>query len=581
MKKILCTLLCALTAFSLICAISAADGGYMTFKPHDKYTAAVPLETVPATYEAWVRIPKGRTETSGIVLGNDQGYCYNSFQFHIYTNSAPMIKFQNKVSNGVPSSKTYTFSNSSVANGEWTHVAIVADAANQTIGCYINGELSESKSYTFSPNAAPIPLVLGGDNRSGNTAYFKGQLRSATLYSDVRTADEIKADMVAVNTADENLMAHYDLTAAEFGEDIADAAGNYDMRYDAAWTDWIEPVTDYAYSIAIIGDQQKVSCTYPESLHYIYDWILANKETKKIGYVMALGDITNDRDKVPEWTLVGQQFQRLSGNLPFAICRGNHDYSEPYNTYLNFEGYTADIAGTYNGKLESMYKLAKLGKTDYLILSLDYGPKDEELAWACEVVEQHPDHKVIVITHSYMAADGTTTDENDETAPTTNYGYNNGDDIWEQFVRKYENIVLVLSGHIASDQLRATKTVGDHGNVVTQLLINPQTIDVPEPTGLVSMFYFNEDGNVVTTEWYSTVKNQYFNAEETRYTMFVGERSGDANGDGYITVADALAAVSAMLGTSECKNADINGDGKITLYDALGIMQTAVKGEER
>ena len=579
MKKLFCMMLCTITVVILCFAVSAADEDYMTFEPYGVYKTARPLDAVPATYEAWVRIPEGKTKTSGIVLGNYMGACYNSFQFHIYNNSAPMIKFVNKIPNGVASSKTYTFTNTNVATGEWVHVAIVADTVNKKISCYINGELVESQNFTFVPEASPLPLVLGGDNRSGNTGFFKGQLRSATVYSDVRTAAEIKADMSAVDIADANLIAHYDLTAAEFGMDISDSADNYDMAYTQYWCDSLDAVTDYAYSLAIIGDQQIISISYPDKLHYIYDWILANKDAKKIKYVMALGDITNERDKVSEWTLVAEQFKRLSGILPMAICRGNHDYSEPFNTYLNFDGYTSDIVGMYNETMDNHYKTAKIGNTDYLFMVLDYGPDDDELAWACEVTEAYPDHKVIVITHSYMANDGTTTDENDVTAPTTNSGHNDGDDMWEKYVRKYENIVLVLSGHIDSDQIRATKAVGDHGNVVTQMLINPQGIDVYTPSGMVAMFYFNEEGNVITTEYYSTIRNQYYNVEETRYTMYVGERSGDCNNDGSVDVADALLAVSTVLGGESYKNADIDGNGSITLYDVLGIMQNTVKGE--
>ena len=578
MKKLFCMMLCTITVMLLCFAVSAADKDYMTFNgPYGIYKTEEPLEAIPKTYEAWVKIPEGRTHSSGIVVANSLGACYNSFQFHIYGNGAPMIKFINKVPNGDPSSKTFTFSNSSVANGEWTHVAIVIDEANSTISCYINGEFSESKSYTVSPNISPSPLVLGGDNASGNDSYFKGCLSSTALYSDVRTADEIKSDMELIDTADENLMAYYELSNEQFGKDIEDKAGNYDMIYDPCF--YVrEDVTDFAYSMAIIGDQQVISIKYPNLLHEMYDWILANKDKHKIEYVMALGDITNNRDNVAEWTLVASQFKRLSGILPMAICRGNHDYSDPFNTYLDFDGYTSDIVGRYNNRIDNHYKVAKIGNTDYLFIVLDYGPDDDELAWASEITEAYPDHKVIVITHGYMAADQTTTDANDSTAPTTNSGYNDGVDIWEKYVRKHENIVLVLSGHISSDYTYATKAIGDNGNVVTQMLINPQGIDVYCPTGMLAMFYFNEEGNKITVDLYSTIKSMYY-GKDNRHTFYVGERSGDANGDGNVDVADAMAAISTVLGGESYKNADIDGDGKTTLYDALGIMQTAVKGE--
>lgn len=578
MKKLFCMMLCVLTVMILCATVNAADKDYMTFDgPYGIYKTAEPLDTVPVTYEAWVKIPEGRTYDSGVVFGNSHGSHHHSFQFHIYENSAPMIKFINKVPNGVGSSKTYTFSNSTVANGEWTHVAIVADAANKTISCYINGELSESKSFTFVPEISPMPLVLGGDNGSGNEDYFKGQLSSVAIYSDARTAEEIKADMASADVADENLMAYYDLADEIFGEDIADKAGNYDMIYDPWWYARAD-VTDFAYSMAIIGDQQVVSIKYPELLHEMYDWILANKDKHKIKYVMALGDITNNRDNVAEWTLVANQFKRLSGIIPMAVVRGNHDYSGPYNSYMNFEGYTSDIVGRYDGKMDNHYKIAKIGNTDYLFLLLDYGPDDAELAWASEVTAAHPNHKVIVITHGYMNDDETTTDAHDSTAPFTNYGINDGVDMWEKYVRKHENIVMVLSGHIGTDYTYATKAVGDHGNVVTQMLINPQGIDIYTPTGMLAMFYFNEEGNKITVDLYSTIKSMYY-GKDNRHTFYVGERSGDCNNDGKVDVADAMAAISTLLGGESYKNADIDGDGKTTLYDALGIMQNAVKGE--
>ena len=577
MKKLFSIMLCVVAVLLLCFAVSAADEDYMTFKPYGIYKTEEPLDAVPATYEAWVRIPEGRTYDSGIIFGNSRSTHYHSFQVHVYENSAPMIKFITKVPDTKGTSKTYTFNNVNLATGEWVHFAIVCDAANKTISCYVNGELAQSASFTFAPQLSPEPLVLGGDNASGNDDYFKGQLRSVTLYSDVRNADEIKADMVAVDTSDENLMAHYDLTDATFGEDIADGADNYDMIYDP-WFYSREDVTDFAYSMAIIGDQQVISIKYPSLLHEMYDWILANKDKYNMKYVMALGDITNDRDDVAEWTLVASQFKRLSGILPMAICRGNHDYSEPFNTYLNFDGYTSDIVGRYEGKMDNHYKVAKIGNTDYLFMVLDYGPKDEVLQWAGEVTAAYPEHKVIVITHSYMNDDETTTGENDSTAPTTNYGYNNGDDMWEKYVRKYENIVMVLSGHIGSDYTYATKAVGDHGNVVTQMLIDPQGIDVYTPTGMVHMFYFNEEGNKITVDMYSTIRSQYY-GKNSRHTFVVGERSGDANNDGVVNTADALLAISTVLGGESYKNADVDGDGKTTISDALGIMKKAVKGE--
>jgi|GEM_PF-341560 len=558
---------------------AAADEGYMTFKQYDIYRTAKPLDAVSQTYEAWIRVPEGKA--SGIIIGNSNSSYFHGFWIQINKNGAPVLKFYDKEPDGAKAVvNTYTFSKSTVNSGEWNHIAITTDVQSKTVSCYINGELSETQEFTYNPPLSPMPLVLGGDNLAGNSTYFRGHLRSAALFSDVRTADEIKADMVSVDATDANILASYDLTNATFGDDvIEDASGKNDMLRTEYWQDYIEPVTDFAYSFAIIGDQQKVTSLHPDYVHYMYDWILQNKDIKNIKYVIAPGDVTDLRTNNDwEWEIAKTQFERLSGVIPMSIAQGNHDYADPFDQYMNFEGNTSDIVGRYaENSVLNVYKTAKIGKTDYLFLVLEYGPTDAVVEWACDVVEQYPNHKVIINTHSYLHSDGTLTDPGDLYAPTGDR--NDGVDLWNKLVRKYENIILVICGHIETYETLVVKSVGDNGNVVTQMLINPQSLDMLEPTGIVTMFYFNEDGNVLTTEFYSTVRKQYYLPEVFRTTIYVGERSGDANGDGNITVADALCALSSVVGKESYKNADIDGDGKITMQDALGIMRIAVKGE--
>lgn len=581
MKKSTIGILLVFVCACIFTCVAFAAENCMTFQNYGIYKTEEPLDVIPATYEAWVKIPEGRTASSGIVMSNANSSAFHSFSIYVYTNGAPILKFLNKTSDGdYREQKTYTFSKVNLATGKWEHLAFVHDTESGYVYCYVNGEIAETQKISFEPMLSPIPFVLGGSDTSGNENYFKGALRSATLYSDARTADEIKADMVSVDVADENLLVHYDLTKAEWGKDIPDAAGNQDMIYNQYWYDEAPALPEYAYSIAVIGDQQTQLYRFSDTLHFTYDWLLANKDTKKIAYVVNVGDYTQTvTGKKSEFELAINQFKRLSGNIPLIVARGNHDLPAYHNQYLNYTGYTSDIVGKYNDELVDIYKTARIGDTDYLFISLDYGPTDEVIEWANKVTEEHPNHKVIVATHSYMSNDGTTTDENDGASPSL-HGYpNNGKTLWEKYVSKHENILLVLSGHVDSDFIRATKAVGENGNVVTQMLIDQQGVDLDVPTGLVCMLYFSEDGNIVNTQYYSTVRRQYFRIEDNNYTMYLGERSGDCNGDGTITVADAIAAISSAMGGEIHKNADVNGDGKVTLNDALLIMQTVAKGE--
>ena len=88
----------------------------------------------------------------------------------------------------------------------------------------------------------------------------------------------------------------------------------------AAETDWIDPadkapVTDYAYSFVAVGDTQNVCKKEPEKMANIYDWIVANVETKKIKYVFGMGDITND-SSIKEWKVAKQEHDKLNGRVP-------------------------------------------------------------------------------------------------------------------------------------------------------------------------------------------------------------------------------------------------------------------------
>ena len=84
------------------------------------------------------------------------------------------------------------------------------------------------------------------------------------------------------------------------------------------------------------------------------------------------------------------------------------------------------------------------------------------------------------------------------------------------FVKHVElqNIVLVLSGHDPCSNIVMTQTQGDHGNTVTQMLIDGQSVDSSlSGVGLVAIFYISADGRNVTVEYFSTSKGKFFMSE--------------------------------------------------------------------
>jgi len=210
---------------------------------------------------------------------------------------------------------------------------------------------------------------------------------------------------------------------------------------------------------------------------------------------------------------------KLNGKVPYLLNRGNHDTRSGFNDTFQGSVYENQIMGRYDEGVENTWQSISVNGQKYLIMALDYGARYNVLTWASEVIEQHPDHNVIITTHAYLNEDGTTLDSKEADCPPISEGYSTGELMWNQFVKKHENIVLVLCGHISSDKIVVTQTKGEHGNTVTQMLINPQDVDIAHgPTGLVSMFYFSADGKSLQVEYYSTVKQQYF-LPENQFTV--------------------------------------------------------------
>ncbi|MBR5539002.1 MAG: metallophosphoesterase [Clostridia bacterium] len=244
---------------------------------------------------------------------------------------------------------------------------------------------------------------------------------------------------------------------------------------------------------------------------------------KNIEMVLGLGDITDTEvgdNTVPEWELVLDAFKIIDDYVPHIPIRGNHDSMTYYNKYMSQLNYKNLIDGQFvETNILNTYVDFEVGGIPYLFLVLDYALTDEQLDWACSVVEKFPNHNVIVLRHTYMNHDYRPLQENGEMDPTVlKRGYLSGQKTWDKLISQYENIVMSLSGHIGSDLVVTRQVEGVHGNTVTEMLIDYQASDNAAVTtgrsdgglGVVNMFYFSEDGKKLTVESYSTILDKYY-----------------------------------------------------------------------
>jgi len=493
------------------------------------------FDVVPRSYEAWVYVPDSVTG-GGYLLGNYGSGNTNRLGFAVITQKPRLYYMQ---TNNKDASTASTFSDVDVKQNGWAHLALVHDG--KTLFCYVNGVLVDSLSQSYDIATTVTqgnPLVVGGDWRSGNTQYFRGRVKDIAVYSSIKTAEQIKNSYLnGVNLDDESIMMYLDCENSTSTK-IEDKTGN---GYDAikapkeipeVWVDSPFNADDYAYTFAVVGDTQKLC--YKDYLNAtdedatndtaymatIYDWIVANREAQKIEFVIGVGDITED-DNDGEWDIAYDNITKLSNaGIPYSLIYGyGHDTVDKLDKYFGKEANFTDAdIGYYDGtSLCNYYMKFTVGGTKYLLLGLDFGPTDNVLNWACDVIENNPEYTVIVTTHAYMSSDGTYITSEDSAVPRdlndTN-GKNNGDQMWTKLVSQYENVAYVFCGHAPSENIVFRQDIGIHGNAVSQFLVDPQNFDAYSSyrykTGMVALFHISEDGKTIAVEWYSTVQDKYY-----------------------------------------------------------------------
>jgi hypothetical protein len=311
------------------------------------------------------------------------------------------------------------------------------------------------------------------------------------------------------------------------------------LRTEKLWLDnsAIAPAKADEYCFAVVPDTQVLSWYQPDEIATIYDWLIENKETRNIQYVMGVGDITEE-SKDYEWENAAKQIYKLSGEIPYSLVMGNHDkYDQKSSNYapkdrstflfnktFYNQTYLQELDGWYGeGDVSCSYNAFEIGTAKWLILNLDFGPTDEMLSWASNVIQAHADYKVIIVTHAYLYRNGTTLDKTEcYPASEMNAAFNDGDEIWDKLVSKHENIQLVLGGHDPWDHIVCSQDKGENGNTVTQLLIDGQYMDkYYQPTAMVALLYFSADGEEMTVRYYSTAKECY-GSELSQFTVKLG-----------------------------------------------------------
>lgn len=234
-----------------------------------------------------------------------------------------------------------------------------------------------------------------------------------------------------------------------------------------------------AFTLAILPDpQEEVLVDDDTRLANRFEWLVAHRADLNLACLLAVGDLMNwDTPEHDQYERASAAVQILDdAALPYAFCLGNRDTwvrrvtpdcpsgraaaeeaprdlrnTATYNRYFPVGRFPL-VRGTFEPqKIDNAWHTFSAGGLDWLVVNLESWPRRAAIRWARGIVEAHPHHNAILITHSFYGprAEGMIISGHNEV-----YGECSGQDMFDDLVSPCATLRLVFSGHTGSHDYR-------------------------------------------------------------------------------------------------------------------------------
>ena len=227
--------------------LAFADDGYdisitskgSTFSKQTYFQTTKGLSALPNTFETVISLPKNfGTGRAGVIFSNYNHSSNAAISVELYSGGYPRLYYKADGDTTVD----IVFNNTSVLdyNG-YFHLAITHDDANKTAKCYINGVLKQTLTYAKTYQEAGVSLQtlpfgsgagslgefrVGNDFRHDNAQFFKGNIKTIAVYSNVKTSFDV--NKIAISN---DLIVAYDLSdISNLGKDLSKNANDAIFR---------------------------------------------------------------------------------------------------------------------------------------------------------------------------------------------------------------------------------------------------------------------------------------------------------------------------------------------------------------
>jgi hypothetical protein len=314
---------------------------------------------------------------------------------------------------------------------------------------------------------------------------------------------------------------------------------------DASVLDGAGPpsMDDGTFTVVVLPDTQFYANNYPDFFEKQAEWIVAQKEALRIAFVLHEGDVV-DFEERRQWDNAARSLHRLDMKVPYVLAAGNHDIMETtraapmMNEYFPVATFMAQpwFKGTFEpDQIQNSYQIFPVNGQMWLVVVLEFGPRDEVLAWAKQILAQYPTTPAIIVTHAYLYLHDQRYDwvkyppgpmatqfwgPHDYMLPGS---INDGEEMWQKVVSQASNVKFVLSGHVpyvgAVSRLRSVRPDGTH---VHEILANYQSCFSESPRcvdaegkrtmggwGYLRIMRFDPARHRVSVQTYSPVRNDF------------------------------------------------------------------------
>lgn len=270
---------------------------------------------------------------------------------------------------------------------------------------------------------------------------------------------------------------------------------------------------------------------FTQQTQWVADQVQNVGNPRNIQFVTHLGDVVSSGDNLTQLQRADVSLDVLDGVIEYSVLPGNHDYASTGNKttgtddYLDFFGPQRFSGQSWFGGADpsgnNSFQRFTAGGFDFIHMALEWQPtlnvpfrETSPIEWAQSVIDANPNTPVILSTHEYV-----------DDSPAGRSGA--GEALWDQLVRKNDQIFMVLNGHFHSvggtnDGEYHQVSMNDADRPVIEVLSDYQ--DYPNGgDGWLRLMNFDIPNNQIKFETFSPVLGQYQTERVTDVGAFASE----------------------------------------------------------